>query len=107
MIIIKFALLSFLVAMTLMLAMHSGQGVPVGGPHYYAAMPGSRNPIRPSARINAYQAARRRHVWRVWFDGSGDPVKWRLYEDGKPVLEEQLYWDKPGHLRVRKAVPLK
>jgi hypothetical protein len=102
MIIIKFALVAFLIGMTLLLALRPRQGVPVGGPHFYLAMPGSRNPIRPSARINAYQATKRRHVWRVWFDSSGDPVKWRLYDNKVPVYEETLMWRKPGELLARR-----
>ncbi len=104
MIIIKFALVAFLTAMTLMIAMRPGQGPPVGGPFYYLHMPGSRNPIRPGARINAYQATKRRNVWRVWFDSSGDPVKWRLYDNKVPVYEETLIWRKPGELIARKRI---
>lgn len=104
MIIIKFAMIVFLIGLTLMLAMHPGQGPHVGGPFYYMEMPGSRNPIKPSARINAYQATKRRNVWRVWFDGRGNPIKWRLYHDQVPVYAEELYWDKTGHLRYRREI---
>lgn len=106
MIIIKFALVAFLTAMTLMIAMRPGQGPPVGGPFYYMHRPGSRNPIRPGSRINAYQATKRRNVWRVWFDGRSNPIKWRLYRDGVPVYAEELYWDKTGHLRIRRRIPV-
>ncbi len=106
MIIIKFALISFLVAMTLMIAMHPGQGAPVGGPFFYQDKPGSLNPIRPGGRVNPYPAKKRHRGWRVWFDGSGDPVKWRLYKDGVPVYAEELIWNKPGRLIARRQIPV-
>lgn len=102
MIIIKFAMIAFLVAVTLIFAMHPGQGVPVGGPFFYLAMPGVRNPIKPSLRMNAWQAHQRRNVWKVWFDGRGNPIKMRFYHDQVPAYEETLIWRKAGELVVRK-----
>jgi hypothetical protein len=98
MIIIKFAMIFFLITMTLLLTQRQGEGPLVGGPYYFLDMPGNRNPTKPSLRLNGWKAFHSRNVWHIWFDASGRPVDMRLFRDGVQTEREQLYWDKNGRL---------
>jgi hypothetical protein len=102
MVIVKFALIFFLIFTTLALVQSQGQGPLQGGPFYYLEMPGCRNPVQPKYHLNGWNAFHRRNVWRIWFDDKGRPVDMRLYHDGQEAHRTQLFWDKNGHLWNRK-----
>ena len=101
MIIIKFAMVFFLVLLTFLMVQRQGEGPLVGGPFYFLDLPGNRNPTKPGLRLNGWKAFHSRNVWRVWYDNRGLPVDLRRYHDGVQVEREQLLWDKRGVLRQR------
>jgi hypothetical protein len=101
-IIIKFVMVAFLVAMTLLLVQRQGQGPLRGGPYFFLAMPGNRNPVKPNLRLNGWKAFHSKNVWRVWFDGQGHPVEMQLFRDSVKVRRIQLVYDKHGCVHMRR-----
>jgi hypothetical protein len=101
MVIIKFALLFFLITLVWMVTLRQNRGPVYGGPFYYADPPNSSNPVRPQYRLNFKQAWDSDRYVEVYTNDDGLPVLAK-YLSAHEVMSQMVWiWSQNGQLMRR------
>ena len=101
MVILKFAMVLFLLGLILLTTIRSSPGALSGGPYYYAAPANDPNPVGPRWRRNLMQVKRLKAWWEAWYDSRGRLVELRRKEAGVEQFRVTYLWGPGGRLRAR------
>jgi hypothetical protein len=101
MVIVKFALLFFLVYLVWMVTLRQNRGPVYGGPFYYADPPNSSNPVRPQYRLTFKQAWDDDHFVQVYCNESGLPLLAQHMVAHAVAWQMVWIWSQNGQLMRR------
>jgi len=103
MVIVKFALFFFLIALVWIAVLRGDLGLPYGGPFYYADPVGLSNPMQPRYRLSFERAWASNRCVEVYTNSMGLPVLARHRVAHQVVGQMVWIWTKNGRLMRRYA----